>query len=211
MGNGLKIQHNYDGMLINLEQEYQNKTYNTKSSYNRGLPTRLSDPEGYLAAVSHKTVRKSQPIIRAIAIQFNIKTSSIILRPLYSTRLGVGVSSVATRSHKGQRLHDGQAGEDGPDEVTEGDSSLGALAENTSVTVRDANVGGQGGSAGEPEERSESEDAESNHAMVHARSEDGRESEVEQHDDGPHDTEEQKCILRRRAAAPPAGVGCIYD
>lgn len=121
------------------------------------------------------------------------------------------MSSVAARSHKGQRLHDGQAGEDGPDEVAECDSSLGALAEDTSVTVRDANVSGQGGSAGEPEEGSEGENAESNHAMVHARCEDGREGEVEQHDDGPDDTEEQKRILRRRAAAPPAGVGCIYD
>jgi len=118
---------------------------------------------------------------------------------------------VTARSHKGQRLHDGQAGEDGPDKVAECDSSLGALAENTPVAVRDANMSSQGGSTGEPEEGSEGEDAESDHAMVHARCEDGREGEVEQHDDGPDDTEEQERILGRRAAAPPAGVGRIYE
>lgn len=61
------------------------------------------------------------------------------------------MSSVATSSHESQSLHDGQASEDGPDEVTECDSSLKTLAAGVSVAVGDANVSSDSSGTGKPE------------------------------------------------------------
>ncbi|KAI6755347.1 hypothetical protein HG531_004453 [Fusarium graminearum] len=104
--------------------------------------------------------------------------------------LGISVSSVATASHESKSLHDGQASKDGPDEVTECDSSLGGLALGVSMAVRNTDVSSDSGSAGKPEERGKSEDAEGDHVVVDARSKERRQGEVEKHENGPDGTEE---------------------
>jgi len=103
--------------------------------------------------------------------------------------LGISVSRVTARSHESESLHDGQSSEDGPDEVPKRDGSLSALTECSSVAARHTDVSSESGGTSEPEESGESEDAESDHVVVHAGSEERRKGEVEEHDDGPDDTE----------------------
>lgn len=108
------------------------------------------------------------------------------------TGLGIGVSRVAARSHKSKSLHDGQASEDGPDEVTKSDGGLGALAKCVAVAFGNTDASSESGSASEPEERGEGENTERDHAVVQTGSEERRQSEVEEYEDGPNDAEEQE-------------------
>lgn len=108
------------------------------------------------------------------------------------TGLGIGVSRVTARSHESQSLHDGQASEDGPDEVTKSNGGLSALADCDAVAFGNTNVSSESGSAGEPEQRGKGENTESNHAVVQTRSEERRQSQVEEYEDGPNDAEEQE-------------------
>ena len=91
--------------------------------------------------------------------------------------LCVGVSSVSTASHESQSLHDRQASEDCPDEVTECDGSLSSPTISGDA-MRDTNMGSDSGGTGEPEERGEGENTESDHVVVDARSKERRDGEV---------------------------------
>lgn len=108
------------------------------------------------------------------------------------TGLGISVSRVTARSHESKSLHDGQSSKDGPDEVTKSNGGLSALTGCDPVAVRHTDVSSESGSAGEPEERGEGENTESDHVVVHTRSKERCQGEVEEHEDGPDDTEEQE-------------------
>lgn len=66
-------------------------------------------------------------------------------------------------------------------------------------------MGSDSGGTGEPEERGEGQNAESDHVMVDARSKKRRKGEIEKHEDGPDGTEEQEGVRSRRVASPPVG------
>lgn len=66
-------------------------------------------------------------------------------------------------------------------------------------------MGSDSGGTGEPEERGEGENAESDHVVVDARGKERREGEIKKHEDGPDGTEEQEGVRRGRVASPPVG------
>lgn len=111
-------------------------------------------------------------------------------------------------SHVSQALHDSQASKDGPDEEAKGDGSLGGLAGGPAVAVGDANLGSHGDGAGKPEDGGDGEQAKGGDAVVEAGGEEGRQSQVEQDDDGPDRVEEHKG-KRRRGIAPATRVADV--
>ena len=182
----------------------------------------MSDPEGYLAAVSirmrehgiySQSINKTPPPflillffssssaqLSSASAQADI-TSLLLQRSNLGTvvvaGLSVSVGGVSTASHESQSLHDGQASKDCPDEVTKCDGSLNRPT-TVVIAVRNTETGSDSSGTGEPEERGNGENAQSNHVVVDARSKARREGEVEQHENGPDGTEEQKSVRRRR-------------
>lgn len=106
---------------------------------------------------------------------------------------GVSTSTtVAARPHESETLHDGKAGEDGPDEEAKGNSSLGRLAECVAAALGDADEVGHSDGASEPENGGDAEQDEADEAVVETRGEERHQRKVEQDEDGPDGAEEHE-------------------